>query len=101
MTVHVECLPDETLVKKLGFTRKQIIHHTGKSRVFADLKLKSNQIAMVDEDPGQSKTSYETKLVFKEEANGIKYYLDPEKNNKVFVLKVKLEDWILASCKKK
>ena len=27
--IHVECLPDEYLVKKLGFTRKSITHHQG------------------------------------------------------------------------
>ncbi|MCK5136501.1 MAG: ATP-binding protein [Bacteroidales bacterium] len=50
--VHVECRPDEVLVTKLGFNRKMIKHHQGKSRVFHSLKLTKDQLAMVDEDPG-------------------------------------------------
>ncbi len=57
--IHVECLPDEALVKKLGFTRKMVTHHAGKSRVFTNLKSVVNHLAMVDEDPGSPKSSYE------------------------------------------
>jgi hypothetical protein len=98
--LHVECLPDETLAKKLGFVRKQIIHHSGKSRVFSDIRKKSKQLAIVDEDPGQAKNPYENELILKEEAHGVSYFLDNKRKNKVFVLKIKLEDWILEACKK-
>lgn len=96
--VHVECLPDEALVKKLGFTRKSVTHHTGKSRVFHKLKSSANQLGMVDEDPGSAKTPYETNLVFVEEAQGIKLYSD-NSGNKIIVLKGKLEDWIISQCR--
>ncbi len=95
--VHVECLPDETLMKKLGVSRKQITHHTGKSRVFHKLKSISNQVAMVDEDPGSPKTSYEKELVLKTELHGMKLYKD-KSNNKIIVLGGKLEDWIIKLC---
>jgi hypothetical protein len=55
---------------------------------------------MVDEDPGSAPHSYEKRLVLQNETHGIKFYLDKERNNKVVVLKVKLEDWILSICKK-
>lgn len=96
--VHVECKPDELLVSKLGFTKKFITHHPGKSRVFHKLSKSESLLAMVDEDPGSAKTSYEKSLKFIEEKHGIKYYSDDRKN-KVFVLAVKLEDWILNACK--
>ena len=96
--LHVECLPDETLAKKLGFTSRLITHHTGKSRVFHRLKSSTNELAMVDEDPGSAKTSYESNLQFQQELNGIKQYAD-NSGNKVLVLKGKLEDWILSICK--
>jgi len=54
--VHVECLPDEALIIKMGFTWKAVIHHGGKSRVFHKLKSVSNQLALVDEDPGSGKS---------------------------------------------
>jgi len=96
--IHVECLPDETLVKKLGVTKKMVIHHTGKSRVFHNLKKSQNEIGMVDEDPGSPKTDYERNLKFIEEAHGIKRYSDKQ-GNKILVLNIKLEDWIISICK--
>jgi len=96
--VHVECLPDETLVKKLGIIKKNVFHYTGKSRVFHNLKDTTNEIAMVDEDPGSPKTVYEKSLQLKEEVLGIKRYAD-NNNNTVLVLTIKLEDWIIKICK--
>jgi len=92
--VHVECNPDELLVSKLGFTRKLITHHQGKSRIFQVLSKNKNQLAMIDEDPGSSKTSYEKALYFVEEAEGIKYFSD-QSGNKIIVLNGKLEDWLI------
>ena len=96
--VHVECKPDELLVSKLGFTKKYITHHQGKSRVFHNLQKSISLLAMVDEDPGGPKSSYEKTLKFIEEKHGIKYYTDDNKN-KVLILAGKLEDWILDACK--
>ena len=97
--VHVECLPDEKLVTKLGHTRKFITHHQGKSRIFSTLRKNKNLIAIVDEDPGSTKTRYEESLNFREEFEGIRYFTDTS-GNIVLILKGKLEDWIIAACKK-
>lgn len=98
--VHVECTPDELLIKKLGFQRKFITHHNGKSKVFQVLSKNSEQLAMVDEDPGSNnKTTYEKGLRFVAEVEGIKKYQDTS-GNKVFILKGKLEDWIIDVCKR-
>jgi len=83
MTIHVECLPDETLLKKGGFAKKQIKNHDGKSRVFADLLKNTNQFAMVDEDPGSAKTSYEMGLKCQKEMYGISFFLDGKRNNNI------------------
>jgi hypothetical protein len=96
--VHVECKPDELLVGKLGIQSKQITHYQGKYRVFHALNKKKNEIAVVDEDPGSNKTTYEKSLQFIEESVGIKHYIDNSGNN-IFVLKGKLEDWIIGICK--
>jgi hypothetical protein len=96
--VHVECLPDETLVKKLGVTRKMVNHHAGKSRVFSKLKTTYGEIAMVDEDPGSVKTDYEKNLIFIDNSHGIRVYKD-ERDNRILILNGKLEDWIIATCK--
>jgi hypothetical protein len=95
--VHVECKPDELIVSKLGFSKKLITHHQGKSKVFHKLSKSRSILAMVDEDPGSSKTSYEKALLLIKVKHGIKYYSD-KSENKVLILSGKLEDWIIALC---
>lgn len=97
--VHIECKPDAQLVSKLGFTRKYITHHQGKSRIFSSLSKRNGMLAMVDEDPGSPKTRYELSLKLEEEFEGIKFYTDPS-DNVVLELKGKLEDWIIMVCRK-
>ncbi|MEQ9102413.1 hypothetical protein [Imperialibacter sp.] len=96
--VHVECYPDEALVKKLGFTRKCIIHHAGRSRVFKKLSQMNGGLAVVDEDLGSPRSTYEKNLRFVEESNGLKLYAD-SLQNKAIVLNDKLESWIVYLCK--
>ena len=98
MMVHVECLPDETMVLQLGGTRKRVTHHTSKARVFNHLKKVSAHFALVDEDPGSAKTSYEKNLKLVEEKSGVKVLKDAA-NNCVCILKGKLEDWLIRVCK--
>lgn len=100
MVIHVECIPDETLLKKLGFTKKQIQHHAGKNKVLAHIRNNRNQLAMVDEDPDSAPNPYERVLHLEKEAFGVKYYVDKKLSNKVLVLKPKLEDWIISACRK-
>jgi hypothetical protein len=96
--VHIECKPDELLVSMLGFPQKLITHHQGKSRVFKALGKNKHQLAIIDEDPGSAKTRYEKKLLFIEEFGGVKYFKD-QSGNKIFILKCKLEDWVVSICK--
>ena len=96
--IHVECKPDEALVKKLGYTAKAITHHYGKAKVFGKLIKSTNLIAMVDEDPGCPQSTYEKDLIFINEEQGVKVYKD-NAGNKIISLKVKLEDWIINACK--
>jgi len=98
--VHVECKPDEALLRKFGFSGKQVFHHDDKGRVFNYIRDKINQVAMVDEDPRQARHPYERDLVPQEEKNGVIRLYDKKHNNTVFVLKVKLEDWIIECCRK-
>jgi hypothetical protein len=100
MIVHVECLPDETLLRKLGFSRKQVEHHQGKSRVLAKIRSLTNQVGLIDEDPTSAKHPYEHVLERQDTVNGVTYLTDLQRKNKVLVLQVKLEDWIIAACPK-
>ena len=96
--IHVECKPDETLVKKLGFIGKNIIHHQGKSRLVYCLSKSNDELAVVDEDPGSVRHSYEKSLKFINEKHGIIQYVD-NTGNRICTLKGKLEDWIVSICK--
>ncbi len=96
--VHVECLPDETLIRSLGISKRMVEHHAGKARVFHRLKTTDGNIGMVDEDPNSVKHPDENKLILKDERFGIKRYKD-QRGNSILILKVKLEDWIIAVCK--
>ncbi len=98
--IHVECKPDELLVSKLGFGKKHITHHQGKSRVMSYLQQNENLLALVDEDPlSVAVTSYERSLKFDTEVEGVKRFTD-NSGNVVCVLKIKLEDWIIDVCKR-
>lgn len=99
MVIHTECLPDETLLKKIGFTRKQIQHHQGKPRIMTLFSQRTNQLAMVDEDPGSVPHPYQAKLSLERHANGVLLFRDHTALNTLIALRVKLEDWIIAACK--
>lgn len=94
--IHVECLPDEALVRKLGFTRKMVTHHAGYF-ISSNLCPINWQWWMVDEDPGSVKSDYEKKLTKEIESNGLTFLRDSS-GNIVIQLKGKLEDWILNQC---
>ena len=97
--IHVECLPDERLVLKLGFNKKMITHHQGRSRIFNNLSKRKDELALVDEDPGSGRNNHEKTLKIIEEFEGIKYIKD-QRGNKICMLTGKLEDWIISLCKK-
>ena len=99
--VHIECKPDEYLARTLGVTRRQIVHHDGKSRVFKALAKSSNAVAIVDEDPQPDGPDYpyEEDLVFDMAQAGVARFFDKRRNNIVLVLKVKLEDWLIVACR--
>jgi hypothetical protein len=100
MVIHIECLPDETLLKKLGYSKKQVEHHQGKSRVLSKIKSLRDQVGLIDEDPMSSQHPYEKSLIVEDSSHGITFRKDPNKNNKILVLQVKLEDWIISACRR-
>jgi len=57
--ILIECDNDESVVRGLGFTRKQVEHHASKGRVAKALeKISGRAIAVVDEDPGAGFPGY-------------------------------------------
>lgn len=94
--IVLECNPDETLIKSLGYNRKEITHQPGKSGVIIYLENNPNAIGVVDEDPGTANPSYFQKFQIQgKEAFGIDYFLIPRKGTRLLIIKPRLEDWIL------
>lgn len=93
--IHIECNPDAYLARQIGFTRKNITHHQGKSRVFNALKNNKNHFALVDEDPGSIQHPYQAELMLIKDESGLKLFKD-KSGNRVVVINPKLEDWIIS-----
>lgn len=97
--LHLECLPDEFLVKKLGYARKEILHHDDKGRVCNSLQKQSEAVGMIDEDPGSAQPTYLRSLKEISYEHNVKLLQDDKTGNKVVVLCPQLEGWIIEVCK--
>jgi hypothetical protein len=96
LEIVLECKPDETLLKSLGYTRKMITHQPSKGEVINYLKRNPGAIGIVDEDPGSANPTYFSK--FQEKADG-QFGLEclhiPKDGTRLIVIKPRLEDWII------
>lgn len=98
-TIHLECKPDETLVKVLGKTNRYIIHHNDKGRVCKYLSKNADLVGLIDEDPGSAQPSYLGGLKIVDKKYNIKELKDNGLQNKILVLCPRLEDWVVQLCK--
>ncbi len=96
-SIHVECLPDEIIVRCLGKSAKMITHHTGKSRIMSRLKATQNAIALTDEDPLSAKHPHERTLQVLDSRFGLKVLKD-NSLNKVVLICPRLEEWLIKAC---
>lgn len=101
--MFVECNADEALVRYLtGLPRRQITHELkGKFEICIRLSNLRDEIGMVDEDPGNIQPPYLGRIRISEnlESHGIRVLVDDSRNNKLVVLRPKLEDWILRAAR--
>lgn len=99
-TVHLECMPDECLVKTLGFPNRYVEHHNDKGRVCIHLEHNKNELGMVDEDPDSAQPSYLKTLAIKGvEKHHIRVLYDSKRKNTLVVICPRLEEWILYVCR--
>jgi hypothetical protein len=103
LTIYIECNPDEVLVRLLtGLPRRQIVHeYKGKAEVLKRLSGQTERRALVDEDPNSVVPPYLQRMsvTSNRPSLGLRVYDDPAKDNRVIVLRPKLEDWILAAAR--
>ena len=99
--IYVECKPDELLARHLtGLPQRQVVHEAkGKGGVCNRLMRSTDQLAMVDEDPGSAQPRYMAQLSLSHESPnaGLKLYYDGTRNNRVVVLRPRLEEWLLRA----
>lgn len=94
--IHLECEPDEVLVKALGFPRKKVNHHNDKGRVCNKLEKETEVIGMIDEDPDSPQPTYLKQLTEVETKHSIRLLNDVKRGHKLIVIQPRLEEWILA-----
>ena len=99
--IFVECKPDAKLVRRLtSLPKRQVVHHKGKYELCKRLEARHNTVGVIDEDPtAAAQPSYLAKLALSEEFEqaGINVFADPARDNRLVVLRPKLEDWVLAA----
>ena len=96
--VIVECKPDEKLIKILGVARNRVAHQPNKGEVCNYLFKSDNYIALIDEDPNSSQPKHLQKFVLVEEKHDINKLIYKAENKTIFILKPRLEEWILKRC---
>jgi hypothetical protein len=93
--IVVECKPDEALIRALGFSKRHIVHQSGKGEVINFLEKNSDSIGMVDEDPGTANAKFFSKFQRVENSkHNIDYYTLPKSATCIIVIRPFLEEWI-------
>lgn len=97
--IFFECYTDESLLRCLGLNSRELRggHSFGRSRVSAKLKIATNSIGLVDEDPNSPQDPYLKHLLSLKPLHKDDYLIcvKDTKNNKLLVLRPNLEEWVL------
>ena len=99
MTVILECKADEALAKAVGVPRQSVQHFLGRGRVCNRLAHVTRTTGMMDEDPEVTKPLYFSCLVYLSGDHAIQFFLDKERDNRVLVLRPRLEEWLVQTAK--
>ena len=98
--IFLECYNDEATVRALGFSKSQWLHELAKSRVAHALEIsrKTTDIALVDQDPGQSCPPFlrEFKATESRPDLGLCLYRHPESGKHFIEIQPDLEPWLYA-----
>jgi hypothetical protein len=97
MTLLLECRPDETLARELGWARRDCQHLNDKGRVCNRLKRSEGLVAMIDEDPGAAQPAYLVELGRVSELHGVRLLRDERRGHRVIVLRPRLEEWVIET----
>lgn len=95
--LHLECKADETLARTLGRTRKQCLHHSGKSRVCKALEHRRDCVGLIDEDPGSAQPPYLATLKEHSATHEVRVLEDVKRNHRVIIVCPRLEEWLIKT----
>lgn len=103
---YFECYPDESFLKGLGVTPKELRggHSFGRSNVSGKLKKVADSLGLVDEDPFRSQDSHLKYLLSLKpvyDDDHFRCVKDTQRNNKLIVLKPDLEGFAIKLAKEK
>jgi len=100
MKVLVECSADEIVPRNLGVPKKQLLHFGGKYELVKKLKERTNDVGMVDEDPGKLQPQDMSSYRRTDSAEGL-YLLTRQGRGgqRLVVVCPKLEDWLIDRAK--
>ncbi len=100
MKVLVECSADEIVLRNLGVPKKQLLHFGGKYELVKKLKERTNDVGMVDEDPGKLQPQDMSSYRRTDSAEGL-YLLTRQGRGgqRLVVVCPKLEDWLIDRAK--
>lgn len=97
--IYLECYADETLIRSLGVTSKNIKHAFSKGEVCNMLRKADNAIGIVDEDPDAGKARYEKQMLQPErivyEDEKLIFCEEKSSGNKLILIRPRLENFIL------
>jgi len=98
--IYVECNPDELLIKKYGFIKRNIKHSSGKSRIAKLLERNENCLALVDEDPNGTPIPYfdRTNFTVMKLEKGYIIKNDARRGHIIIEVQPYFEEWILDAC---
>ena len=100
MKVLVECDADETVLRALGLPKKQLLHFGGKYELLKKLKERTNDVGMVDEDPGKLQPKDMGNYRQTESAEGLHLLTRRGRGGqRLVVICPKLEDWLIERAK--
>lgn len=100
MKILVECNADEMVARNLGVSRKQLLHFGGKYELVKKLKERTNDIGIVDEDPGKNQPEDISNYHLINSAERLKLLSrQGSGKQKLIIVCPKLEDWLLGRAK--
>lgn len=97
--VVVECTPDESLVKNLGFTSSQVKHQPNKGEVCSYLLKNPGLIGMVDADPDSAQPGFLNNCAIVLNKYDVTVYQHNTQNVRLIVLNPDLEGWLIKYSK--